>query len=122
MVLNTIFNNISVISWWPVVLVEETRGPKEKPPTCRKSLTNLLFILASISSIPVKLYQCLKWTVAQSPNATNILFGRPKAAPNSIKSKFVSDLRQVGGFSLGPLVSSTNTTGHHDITEILLKK
>jgi hypothetical protein len=28
------------------------------------------------------LLQCLKWTVAQSPNATNILFGRPKAAPN----------------------------------------
>ena len=27
-------------------------------------------------------YQCLKWTVAQSPNATNILFGRPKAALN----------------------------------------
>jgi hypothetical protein len=27
-------------------------------------------------------WQCLKWTVAQSPNATNILFGRPKAAPN----------------------------------------
>ena len=26
--------------------------------------------------------QCLKWTVVQSPNATNILFGRPKAAPN----------------------------------------
>jgi hypothetical protein len=26
--------------------------------------------------------QCLKWTVAQSPNATNILFGRLKAAPN----------------------------------------
>jgi hypothetical protein len=26
--------------------------------------------------------QCLKWTVAQSPNATNILFGRPKTAPN----------------------------------------
>ena len=25
--------------------------------------------------------QCLKWTVAQSPNATNILFGWPKAAP-----------------------------------------
>ena len=26
--------------------------------------------------------QCLKWTVAQSPNVTNISFGRPKAAPN----------------------------------------
>ena len=32
--------------------------------------------------------------------------------------KFVSDLRQVGGF-LG--VSSTNKTDRHDITEILLK-
>jgi hypothetical protein len=30
----------------------------------------------------VSIDQCLKWTVAQSPNATNILFGRPKAAPN----------------------------------------
>ena len=38
--------------------------------------------------------------------------------------KFVSDLWQVGGFpcvSLGPPVSSTNETDHHDITEILLK-
>jgi hypothetical protein len=25
------------------------------------------------------LIQCLTWTVAQSPNVTNILFGRPKA-------------------------------------------
>jgi hypothetical protein len=30
----------------------------------------------------------------------------------------VSDLRQVGGFSLG---SSTNKTDRHDITELLLK-
>ena len=35
--------------------------------------------------------------------------------------KFVSDLRQVGGFSPGIPVSSTNTTGRHDITEISLK-
>jgi len=35
--------------------------------------------------------------------------------------KFVSDLRQVGGFSLGAPVSSTNKTDRHDITEILLK-
>jgi hypothetical protein len=34
--------------------------------------------------------------------------------------KFVSDLRQVGGF-LRPPVSSTNKTDRHDITEILLK-
>jgi hypothetical protein len=29
MVLNATFNNISVISWWPVLLVEETGGPGE---------------------------------------------------------------------------------------------
>ena len=34
--------------------------------------------------------------------------------------KFVSDLRQVGGFLLVPPISS-NKTDHHDITEILLK-
>ena len=35
--------------------------------------------------------------------------------------KFVSDLRQVSGFSAGPPVSSTNKTDRHDIAEILLK-
>ena len=35
--------------------------------------------------------------------------------------KFVNDLRQVGGFSWVPLVSSTNKTDSHDIAEILLK-
>jgi len=32
-----------------------------------------------------------------------------------------SDLRQIGGFLPGTLVSSTNKTDCHDITEILLK-
>jgi hypothetical protein len=35
--------------------------------------------------------------------------------------KFVSDLRQVGGFLRVPPVSSTNKTDRHDITEIFLK-
>jgi hypothetical protein len=35
--------------------------------------------------------------------------------------KFVSDLQQVGGFSLGSSVSSTNKTDRHDIASILLK-
>ena len=35
--------------------------------------------------------------------------------------KFVSDLWQVGDFSPGTPVSSTNKTDRHDITEILLK-
>jgi hypothetical protein len=29
MVFNATFNNISVISWWSVLFVEETRGPGE---------------------------------------------------------------------------------------------
>jgi len=35
--------------------------------------------------------------------------------------KFVSELRQIGGFFPGTPLSSTNKTDHHDITEILLK-
>jgi len=34
----TTFNNISVISWQSVLLVEETGVPGEKPPTCCNSL------------------------------------------------------------------------------------
>jgi len=41
MAFNDTFNNISVISWWSVLLVEETGGPGEihRPDTCRKSLS-----------------------------------------------------------------------------------
>jgi hypothetical protein len=43
MVFNATFNNISVISWRSVLLVEETGVPGENPaPTFRKSLTNLM--------------------------------------------------------------------------------
>jgi hypothetical protein len=35
--------------------------------------------------------------------------------------KFVSDLRQVGGFLRVLLISYTNKTDRHDIAEILLK-
>ena len=35
--------------------------------------------------------------------------------------KYVSDLRQVGGFLLGTPVSSTNKADCHDIAELLLK-
>jgi hypothetical protein len=36
-------------------------------------------------------------------------------------TKFVSDLQQVGGYSPGNPVSSTNKTDCHDIADILLK-
>ena len=49
---NATFNNISVISLWPVLLVEVTGenhqpiggGNRRKPPTYRKSLTNFYHI------------------------------------------------------------------------------
>jgi len=42
MVFNATFNNISVISWQSVLLVEEAGIPGEKPPICRKSLTDFI--------------------------------------------------------------------------------
>jgi len=42
MVFNATFNYISGKSWWSVLLLEKTTVPGEKPPTCRKSLTNLI--------------------------------------------------------------------------------
>ena len=42
MVFNATFNNISVISWRSVLLVEETGYPRRKPPFYRKFLTNLI--------------------------------------------------------------------------------
>jgi len=39
MVFSAFFNNISVISWWSVLLVEETRVPGENHQAATKSLT-----------------------------------------------------------------------------------
>ena len=41
-VFNATFNNISVISWQSVLLVEETRVPGITPPICRKSLSHFI--------------------------------------------------------------------------------
>jgi hypothetical protein len=45
MVFYATFNNISVISWQSVLLVEETLVIRRKPPTCRKSLRNFITML-----------------------------------------------------------------------------
>jgi hypothetical protein len=42
MVFNATFNNISVISWQSVLLVEETVGTWRKPSTCCKKLTKFI--------------------------------------------------------------------------------
>ena len=46
MVLNATLNNISVISWRSVLLVEETGVPVQKPPTSRKSRQTFIKILS----------------------------------------------------------------------------
>jgi hypothetical protein len=48
MVFNVTFNNISVISWRSVLLVEKTRSTQIKSPTCSMLLTN--FIIYNIVS------------------------------------------------------------------------
>jgi hypothetical protein len=40
MVFNVTFKNISVISWWSVLLLEETEVQRRKPPTLHKSLSD----------------------------------------------------------------------------------
>jgi len=42
MVLSDTFNNILVISWRSVLLMEETGVPRENKSTCRKSLKNYI--------------------------------------------------------------------------------
>ena len=61
------------------------------------------------------------------PITSNVASSNPAQTSDKVYSiqhyviKFVSDLRQVGGFSLYTPVSCTNKTDHQDITEILLK-
>jgi hypothetical protein len=44
-VFNATFNNISVISWRSVLLVEDTTMPEVNPLTCHKSLTKMTYCL-----------------------------------------------------------------------------
>jgi len=67
----------------------------------------------------------LQLSVQSVPITTNVVSSNPvHGEVYSIQQyviKFVSDLRQVGGFPPGIPVASTNKTDSHDITEILLK-
>jgi hypothetical protein len=42
MVFNATFNDISVISWWSVLLVEETRVPEENHPLVTDKLYQIM--------------------------------------------------------------------------------
>jgi len=45
MVFNTTFNSISVISWWSVLLVEETGVPGENHLPVFVTITSMVFML-----------------------------------------------------------------------------
>jgi len=50
MVLNATFNNISVISWWSVLLVEETGGPGENQRSVASHWQTLSYDVVSSTS------------------------------------------------------------------------
>ena len=127
MVFNATCNNISVISWQSVLLVEETGELKRKKSifdTCKfkKKTTNTVMRVVMV----VIVWQLvLQLPVLSVPITTNIVSSNlDQGEVYSIQHyviKFVSDLWQVGGFLLSSPVSSTNKTDCHDITEILLQ-
>jgi hypothetical protein len=55
------FNNISVISWQSVLLVEETRVPGKTPQTCRKSLTKLKLYQVCLTMRGIQTHNLSRW-------------------------------------------------------------
>jgi len=58
MVLNTTFNNISVISWWSVLLVEETEVPGENHRSFASHWQSLSDNVVVKYTSPVLCYTC----------------------------------------------------------------
>jgi hypothetical protein len=112
MVFNTTFNNISAISWQSVLLVEESRVPRENHLPARP-----LWLWSYGSWIYNYLWnQCLSplmlWI--RTPLRLGVL-------DTTLCDKVCQWLVAGRWFSLGTLDSSTNKTDCHDIAEILLK-
>ena len=115
MVFNATFNNISVIYWRSVLLVEQTRVPQQ----VTDKLYHIMWSWSHGSWIYNYLYnQCLSplklWIrtpLKERCTRYNIMWWSLSVTCDS--SVFFS------GYS--SLVSSTNKTDRHDITEILLK-
>jgi len=71
-VFNATFNNISAISWRPVLVVEESQSTRREPPTMGKQLVNFI-TCGCESSAP--------------------LFTKPGANPRSIGDRLVGVVR-----------------------------
>jgi hypothetical protein len=84
MVFNATFNNISVISWRSVLLVEETGGPGEKHD--RQGRAPMVVAFTTTYAISVYRHWCCEFESWSGRGVQHYVI------------KFVSDLRQVGGF------------------------
>jgi hypothetical protein len=142
MVFNTTFNNISVISWWSVLLVEETVPKKKKPDILLLMIKPwpLLFMWHTDHTFPLfwllkslkinTTNKCVKifcfylksWWYLQLPNYAISVYHHLHCELEPAHVKVYSIQHYViKWFSLATLVSSINKTDRHDITEILLK-
>ena len=139
MIFNATFNNISAISWWSVLLVEETGVPRENRDLTQITdklnqimlyrvqlawagfeLTKLVVICTD--SIGIELYLDLQLHVQSVPITAKVLSSNPVHGETYsiqhyvILVKFVNDLRQVGGIlHVLRFPLETNKTDRHDI-------
>ena len=108
MVFNATFNNISVISWQSVFLVEETGVPEETFIYCRDDFSNYIvfnwFRLFSLEYFPMKVGPFEK-EVEDGFSYFSLIFSYIIFQIESslilfcfCLEKFVSDLQQMGGF------------------------
>jgi hypothetical protein len=150
MVFNATFNNISVISWWSVLFVEETGGPGEnhRPVASHwQPLSHNVIHLSLISRyeadlavfvISSKIFEIKKQIKKKQPplphfmtftlNLTQCLSPLMLWVRISIRERCITLCDKVcqwlvpgRRFSSGTLVSCTKKTDRHDRTEILLK-
>jgi hypothetical protein len=127
MVFSATFNNISVTLWQSVLLVEETRVSGKKPPTGHKCILTKESSRHNPGPVVVMLiwYLDLQIPIQSVPITTKVMSLNPVHGEAYMLQhyviKFVSDLWPVGGFFPDTLVSSTNKTDCHNVTEILLK-
>jgi hypothetical protein len=118
-VFNAIFNNISCtcISWQPVLLVGNQST--QRKPLCNYCMYCHVHTWMYPMVLPIICFKSYKNISPLTLMSSNPVHGDVYSIQHYLL-KFVSDLRQVGGFlQFPPLIG--NITDHHAITEILLK-
>jgi len=117
MVHNATLNNISVISWRSVLLLEKTG---RKPQTCRKSLTTLPHIVVLNTSCHEKIIVGTYSYLCNQCISPLMLWVWIPIRQGVLDTTLCDKVCQ--WLVAGTLVSSTNKTDCHDITEILFER